>query len=276
MNNENEFNELKGNNAQQLTPKPYYTSNNIGSSANKVDTQKEASSINTETESEEKASKSKKTSEQSTSIAKLVTKFVAIMSAAVVGTTTLSGIFAPTTTLVAQFEDVYATQNEISYYVYIEDTALKDKQGRDEEWESLEDKNVYLYLENDFTKRSEKLFDYYVEGTFEGLQENMEYTISVKVGDYVIGSKTIRTASDRQSTNSDDGQYKPTDPDHYDPDDEPTTSDDPTNDDPITEPTNEDPTNDDPTNDDLGSDDPTGGNTNGQTTGGDSPTGSNG
>ena len=249
MNNENEFNELKGNNAQQLTPRPYYTSNNIGSSANKVDTQKEAKSINVEIASEETVSKSKKTSEQSTNIAKLVTKFVAIMSTAVIGTTTLSGVLAPPTTLVAQFEDVYATQNEISYYVYIEDTALKDKQGRDEDWDSLEDKNIYLYLENDFTKRSEKLIDYYVEGTFEGLQENMEYTISFKVGDYVIGSKTIRTTAGRKPTNND-----------------PTTSDDP-----ITESTNDDPTNIDPTNED-----PTGSNTNGQTTGGDSPTGSNG
>ena len=236
MKNNVEFNEIKSNNADQLNPKPYYTSNNIGSSANKIGTQmdttlaNEAGSSNKsaqdlEIDSTEKTKK--KSSDKSADIAKLVTKFVAVISAAVVGTTTLSEIFVRPTTLVATFEDVYATQNEISYYVYIEDTTMKERESDyNYEWESLESKDVYLVLENDFTNRSQKLIDYYVEGTFEDLQENMEYTILVKVGDYVIGSTTVRTAAGRYSYNDD----KPSDPD-------PTTADDP----------DEEPESDDPT-----------------------------
>ena len=63
--------------------------------------------------------------------------------------------------------------------------------------------NVYIVLTNDFTNRTEKVEEQWWSGTFEGLKDNMMYTISVMVGDTVIATKMIKTSAERQ-TSSDD------------------------------------------------------------------------
>lgn len=197
MDSYNEYNIIEINNAEQLRSKDYHMLNNHGSYENRVDIQ----GVKVEQNKDIVAKKSEK---KQKSISNLLTTFVATLSTIVIGATSIPGIMKQSTSLVAMFEDTYATAHEIYYNVVIQDTSIME-QRQDVEY-SIEDMDLKIILHNDFTNRQEKIEEFYIDGCFENLKDNMVYVLEVKLGDIVIGSKTMRTTTQRP--NADDSNDK--------------------------------------------------------------------
>ena len=196
MNSNTGFNNIKSNNAEQLRPKQYYSPNSIGKFENKVNTQPKYVEPNTA----QPTQTVEKPKEKSKVISKILTTVVAVVTATAIGVTNIDGLLLPSTTLVAYFEELEATEHEINYGIWIEDSRVKEDEPYEEDFDLS---NVYIVLTNDFTNRTEKVEEQWWSGTFEGLKDNMMYTISVMVGDTVIATKMIKTSAERQ-TSSDD------------------------------------------------------------------------
>ena len=202
MDNGFEFNKIESNNAEQLKQKSYHLQNSIGKFENSADIQSKYEEKN-EPKTTTKVEKAKEKSEV---LSKILTTFVAVLSATAIGVTSIEGIMPPSTTLMAYFQEVESTNSEIYYSVEIMDSRLKDgkeQYGRDEQYFEIDLSNLYVVLSNDFTNRTEKVEEQCWSGSFENLKENMLYTISVKVGDITIASKTVKTKNNAQ-TSSDD------------------------------------------------------------------------
>ena len=206
------YNNLNINNSSNYRGSNKYSANFITAGKNKLETQK--------SQKEQNEEKSKSTKQKSQGLAKMLTTFVGMVSAAtvIVGVDTILPI--QSSVQIVEFE-ASASENDVFYYLSLENY-------------DPEHDDVYVVLYNDFTNREEKIEESGWEGSFERLKENMYYTIAVKKGNKVLVSKQVKTYIEKtpytEPTTSDDPE---TEPDNGDPTSG-TNSDDPNNNDPGT------------------------------------------
>ena len=227
MINSKEANQIVVNNASQLRGNNFYTSNYLGSSKNKVETQIAKKETNTSPppSTAPQAQKAK-------GFSKIITTFTAMISATVVCVVGTDAIL-PTTIQKAEIQHVFTTESSVEYSIYIEDYNPED--------------NVYVVLYNDFTNRSEKIEEEYWTGFFENLQKHMTYTLAIKKGSTVLVSMQVKTIFKEPEPYDDTGQdlteierekegrdptdtdqpYTSDNPDDYPPDYEPGDNDNP-------------------------------------------------
>lgn len=206
------------NNSSSYQSRNNYSANFVGKSENNIKFQHSPPQIN----SKQVETKNKRDT-KATQVSEFVTKFVAIISAAAIGVAGVGALSPFSTKYQVFMDDCYASQNEIYYNIYIENKEIDNNQA--EKFEFLDEFTVVLH--NDFTNREEKFVDNYAEGVFENLQTNMTYTLSVKIGNKTIATKTLKTftrTSDGQNGNApytepndptqgdNTGQYDPTRP----------------------------------------------------------------
>ena len=112
-----------------------------------------------------------------------------------------------------------ATTSEIYYMI-----SLTEFNGEDD---------IYVVLYNDFVNYAQKVEDSYADGCFDGLVDNMNYTLALKQGNITITSQKIRTKpTDDEIIDYTQPDYTGRDKYYYDDSGgqytEPITSDDPT------------------------------------------------
>ena len=197
-----EFNSIKTNNSASYKGSNKYAANFVPAGKNVVATQ------NSLKEQNQAKDKTTETKQKSQNLAKLLTTFVGMVSAAtvIVGVDTI----LPTTKYV-EVQEFYASSYETDVFYYL-------SLGEDYDPES----DVYVVLYNDFTNREEKIEEQGWEGTFENLKENMTYTIAVKQGNKVLVSQKVKTETPEKY----EEEYYEEDPITSD---DPTNSDDPGN-----------------------------------------------
>ena len=146
-------------------------------------------------------------------IAGLVKKVALIVSATSIGV--VSGIVeipSITTSIVAEIQEAEGFGEYVFYSVSLS--------------EFEEGCKVVLY--NDFTNREENIEEPSASGVFEGVKENMYYTLAVKKGSKVLAKTQVYTRMEKES--------------YEDEPEDPTTSDDPVTEDPTQGPNSDDPT----------------------------------
>ena len=138
---------------------------------NKIETQKTYNTTNLKAvQSIEKANKTSK------SIGDLM-KVVAVLFATTTTGIVSVGAIMPTDLPKVEISEVYAYENEVSYFISLD----KYEDG------------LKIVLYNDFTNRQQELEEQSMEGTFENLQYDMTYTFAIKKGSNTIASQKIRT-----------------------------------------------------------------------------------
>ena len=137
----------------------------------------------------------KTTLKKAKTTSKLITAFVAMVSAATLSVGGLSTIFGGVEAK-ASIESVYCDETSVSCYITIE----KFQEGL----------SVVLY--NDFTNRVEKIEmdeeyeeweemrDFGYECYFENLAPHMSYTLSIMVDSYTLDSKAVFTKLERKTS----------------------------------------------------------------------------
>ncbi len=188
-----------GSNSSNYKSRNNYSANFVGKSKNDLNTQKTAPSINEKPPETNK----KKTEDKAKNVSGLVTKFVAVVSSAVIGVAGVEAISPYFNNYYVDMEDCYATENAIYYNVYIENKNRINKENYDIEYEdNMEVFTLVLY--NDFVNYSEEFEDNYIDGVFEDLKPNMTYNLAVKANGRTIATKSLTTVGRTKPNTSDD------------------------------------------------------------------------
>lgn len=161
-----------------ITPKNGYQNNSnqiAGNSEfytpNKIELQKDYATSNLEREKTK--AKVERTSKSFSDLIKAVAVVVATTTTGIVGI----GSIIPDNLPKVEISEVYAFENEVSYFVSLD----KYEEG------------LKIVLYNDFTNREQDMDGTAMEGTFENLQVDMTYTFAIKKGTKVIKSQKIKT-----------------------------------------------------------------------------------
>ena len=145
---------------------------------NKIEIQKTYATPNLE--SAKKREKSVKAAKSLGDLIKAVAVVVAATTTGIVGV----GSILPENLPKVEISEVYAFENEVSYFVSLD---------RYEE-------GLKIVLYNDFTDREQDMDGTAMEGTFEDLQVDMTYTFAIKKGSKIIESKKVVTRREEPYT----------------------------------------------------------------------------
>ncbi len=138
---------------------------------NKLETQKTYAGTNLEREA--KRQKATKSAKSFTDLIKAVAVVAAATTTGIVGV----GSILPDNLPKVEISEVYAFENEVSYFVSLD----KYEEG------------LKIVLYNDFTNREMEMDGSAMEGTFEELQVDMTYTFAIKKGLKTIKSQKVTT-----------------------------------------------------------------------------------
>ena len=142
---------------------------------NKVETQKTYGKTNLQTAKIQ--TKAEKTSKSVGDLMKIAAVLFATTTTGIVGI----GSIVPDDLPKVEVSEVYASENEVSYFISLD---------RYEE-------GLKIVLYNDFTNREQNFDGEAMEGTFEDLQVNMNYTFAIKKGTKVIAKQNIKTEKEK-------------------------------------------------------------------------------
>ena len=121
--------------------------------------------------------KAEKTSKSVGDLMKIAAVLFATTTTGIVGI----GSIVPDDLPKVEVSEVYASENEVSYFISLD---------RYEE-------GLKIVLYNDFTNREQNFDGEAMEGTFEDLQVNMNYTFAIKKGTKVIAKQNIKTEKEK-------------------------------------------------------------------------------
>ena len=138
------------------------------------------------TDNNASARKTTKATKKAQNVSSIMTKFAVLFSATTLGIAGVSVL--PTTSIVAEINEVEAFDSYVFYQISLNELA----------------DGVKVVLYNDFTNREQTVEENEWQGEFEGLKENMYYTLAVKKGNTTLAQKQVFTKTREEDINVDD------------------------------------------------------------------------
>ena len=142
-------------------------------------------------------------------ILNFVVAVVSVLSFGFLGT---GIIFSSKPTVKAEIVELEVMENAVFYYIEIFDGTEEIDYER-KEFSRYDD--IFVVVYNDFTNRSNQIYDMYYQGYEENLKPNMTYTIEVRQGSSVLTKRIFKTIA----TYEDENDYYDENYDDYNEDD---------------------------------------------------------